>query len=178
MNASGMWSGWYWKNQHSKGLSGRQVHPSPLLQSNFSIWTCVVLTETLLHSAILWLSLVKLCLMHNPKYGLEKQFHFSGVCLSSPPVSSQLLYYFWNQSCLPGSSLSFESITTRLHQKPQGNTEEDSGKMRESHLTAYIEMCSVLAQRLQGCRILNSNWAQISHESQCAVWTGKYRQNG
>lgn len=93
------------------------------MQSNFSIWARTVLIETLLHSAILWLSWEKVCFMHHPKHGLEKLFHFSGVCFSSPRVSSKSLHYFWNQSRLPGTGLSFESITPRLHQKPQGNTE-------------------------------------------------------
>lgn len=118
----------------------------------------LVLAETLLHSAILWLSWEKVCFMHHPKQGLEKLFHFSGVCFSSPWVSSQSLHYFWNQSRLPGTGLSSESITTCLHQKAQGNT-EDAKKIKESHPGAYfIEMCSVLVQRLQDWESLHNDF--------------------
>lgn len=86
--------------------------------------------------------------MHQPKHGAGKLFHFSGVCFSSPWVFSQMLHYFWNQSRLPGTGLTFESITTRLHQKPRGNAEDDTGKMKESRPPAYFIayfMSSVLA---------------------------------
>lgn len=84
--------------------------------------------------------------MHQDKCGPGKLFHFSGVCFTSPWVFSQLLHSFWNQSCLPGMGLTFESITTCLHQNPQGNAEDDTGKMKESRPPAYF-MRSLPVQR-------------------------------
>lgn len=171
MNKSEIWSGWYQGGKAAYlrplrkiGTPPKQTPLSPELLhlSSYDRHYCI--------APSCGPAKKKVHFMHQAKHGPGKLFHFSGVCFTSPWVFSQLLHYFWNQSCLPGMGLTFESITTCLHQNPQGNTEDDTGKMKESCPPAYFIayfMRSVPVQRQLRVYPLQ---LQLHYNEQKFVW--------